>query len=473
MTRPLKILLAGVLVALCAAVWASCGEEDDPPAAAGAGEITTVRVGVLPVGDVAPLFLGVEKGFFHAEDLKIEPQFADGGAAIVPAVMSGDLDIGFSNVTSLAIAASELLPVRIIAHGAAAGTDADDAPDALMVREDSDIRTARDLEGKTVAVNALNNVSTLATNRALERSGVDYRDVEYTEVPYPEIPAAVAAGRVDAAFVVEPFVTDIKRAGGRAILHPMERTERNYTIATYFASERFIEGEPDVLERFVRAVKRSNLYAQRHPDEVRRAVPGYTKTPPETTRVMNLTRWERQLDEPSIELTARLAERYGYLDEAPAIDELVWDGARLDRGPGPAGRDPAVRHAPALLRRLPRSRALLVLRPRLSGGPRQPSIQQWEARPAVPARHRATRSRVGARGWSASRQPRRGLLDIDGSRGRRRDRALHEAGPGVPRRLGMEPSPLRFAHHMGGQKGKVDRSDVQDPVDGEDHPARD
>jgi NitT/TauT family transport system substrate-binding protein len=327
MIRLRRGLLAGVLVALCAAVWVACGEDDDVAAPA-RGEPTTVSVGVLPIGDVAPLFLGEEKGFFRDEGLKIEHQFAEGGAAIVPAVMSGDLQIGFSNATSLAIAGSEGLPVRVIAHGAAAGTNADDAPDAVMVREDSDIRTPRDLEGKTVAVNTLNNVNSLTNNNALERLGVDYRKVEYVEVPFPEMPAALEAGRVDAAYPMEPFVTAIKQSGGRVISNPMEDTERNYTIATWFASERFIEQEPDVLRRFVRAVKRSNGYAQRHPGEVRRAVLDYTEIPSETARVMNLTRWQRELDESSIELTARLAERYEFLDRAPAIDELVWNGAR-------------------------------------------------------------------------------------------------------------------------------------------------
>jgi NitT/TauT family transport system substrate-binding protein len=324
MQRPLKRLFAGVLAALCAAALAGCGDDDSPDAAT--GRATTVKVGVVPIVDVAPLFLGVEQGFFRDEDLTIQTQFAEGGAAIVPAVMSGDLQIGFSNTTSLVIARSKGLPMRIIANGAAAGTNADDAPDAVMVRGDSKIRGAGDLEGRTVAVNTLNNVATLTLNSALERAGADYRKVKVTEVPFPDMAAAIEAGRVDAAMVQEPFVTALKAAGGRVLFNPMEETERNYTFATYFANERFIEEQPDVLERFVRALGRSLDYAQQHPDEARRAVLGYTKTPADAAKAMTLARWERELDTSSIELTARLAERYGYVERAPAIDTLVWDG---------------------------------------------------------------------------------------------------------------------------------------------------
>jgi NitT/TauT family transport system substrate-binding protein len=322
MQRP-KRLFAGLLAALCAVALASCGDEDSPRAPSGGA--TTVKVGVVPVVDVAPLFLGVERGFFRAEGLKLQTQFAEGGAAIVPAVISGDLQIGFSNTTSLVIASAKGLPMRIIANGAGAGTNAQDAPDAVMVRGRSQFRSPGDLEGKTVAVNTLNNVATLTLSRALERSGADYRKVKLTEVPFPDMAAAVEAGRVDAALVQEPFVTAMKADGARVLFNPMEQTDRHYTFATYFASERFLKDQPQVVERFVRALQRSLDYAQQHPDDARRAVLDYTKTPPAAAKAMTLTRWQRELDTASIELTARLAERYGYIDQAPAIDALVWN----------------------------------------------------------------------------------------------------------------------------------------------------
>jgi NitT/TauT family transport system substrate-binding protein len=120
----------------------------------------------------------------------------------------------------------------------------------------------------------------------------------------------------------------MKAAGARVIFHPMEETKRNYTFATYFASDQFLAEEPDVVERFVRALERSLDYAQQHPDEARRAVLGYTKIPADTAKKMTITRWQRELDASSIEITARLAERYGYVERAPALDALVWEGQR-------------------------------------------------------------------------------------------------------------------------------------------------
>ena len=77
----------------------------------------TLKIGLIPIADVAPVFLGQKQGFFKEEDITLEPQFAAGGAAITPAVVSGDFDIGFSNTVSMLIAASKDLPIQIISQG--------------------------------------------------------------------------------------------------------------------------------------------------------------------------------------------------------------------------------------------------------------------------------------------------------------------------------------------------------------------
>src|SRR5919107_5514314 len=153
------------LGAACAALAAGGGGDGEEEPTVGQApeqaEAVTLKVGVIPITDVAPLYLGVKKGFFKAENLTVEPQLAEGGAAIVPSVLSGDYQFGFSNTTSLIIAASKKLPVQIVAQGVLGGTGDDDAWDAVVARKGSGIKTPKDLEGKTNAVNTLNNVGPL------------------------------------------------------------------------------------------------------------------------------------------------------------------------------------------------------------------------------------------------------------------------------------------------------------------------
>src|SRR5918992_123179 len=129
-----------VAVLACIGLLAACGGDgDDGGGGSGGGsqEPVTLTVGLIPIADVAPLYLGMNQGFFEEENLTIETQFAEGGAAIIPSVVSGDYQIGFSNTTSLIIAGTENVPVQIISQGVLGGATTEEAWDAVIVNEDS------------------------------------------------------------------------------------------------------------------------------------------------------------------------------------------------------------------------------------------------------------------------------------------------------------------------------------------------
>jgi len=67
---------------------------------------------------------------------------------------------GFSNTTSLLLANSQGLPLKVVAAGVSStGEDGKDFG-AVIVKADSPIRSAKDLAGKRVAVNTLKNINT-------------------------------------------------------------------------------------------------------------------------------------------------------------------------------------------------------------------------------------------------------------------------------------------------------------------------
>jgi NitT/TauT family transport system substrate-binding protein len=310
------------LLAACAAALAACGGGGG--GSTKAGQPATLKVGTIPIADVAPLYLGIQKGFFKEQKLTIKPELAQGGAAIVASVLSGADQIGFSNTTSLIIASSKGLPVQIIAEGVVGAKDRAHAWDALLVRKDSPITSTKQLEGKTIAVNNLNNVGPLTINTALAADGVDYKKVKYVEVDFPDMPAALASKRVDAAWMVEPFVSAVKAAGGRTLANPFEQTAANLTIAAYFTTKQFIAHNEDVVKRFRTAVDKSNEYAQQHPDEVRKIVLTYTKIPAAAAAHMSLPQWGADLHEPTIQRTAQLAQKYGFVSKPTNLNQLIW-----------------------------------------------------------------------------------------------------------------------------------------------------
>src|ERR1700735_5690825 len=78
-----------------------------------------ISVAVIPIADCAPIYLGKAKGFFAKQNLDVELSTQGGGAAIIPGVLSGQLQFGFSNVPSLLIAQIKGLKFLGIAPGVA------------------------------------------------------------------------------------------------------------------------------------------------------------------------------------------------------------------------------------------------------------------------------------------------------------------------------------------------------------------
>jgi NitT/TauT family transport system substrate-binding protein len=331
MRRYLTVLVA---VALALFALSACGGDDGGgDEAAGGGTSasagpTTVKVGVLPLGAVAPLYLGKEKGFFEEENLQVEPQIAQGGAAIVPAVASGEYEFGYSNNVSLLIASTKGLPLRIVTEGNQEAETVEGATDAIVVKENSDIRRPEDLAGKTIGVNTLQNIGDVAIKTALENRGVEVSNIKLVEVPFPEMVAAVDAGRIDAGWVVEPFVQQAKAQDMRVIVHPFFETAPRLSLGTYFTSERYANENPEVVERFERAMNRSLEYAQEHPDEVRQISTEFTEIPPAVAEKMALPYFSSEINVESLELTAEQMEKYGLTEEKPDVSKLLPDDAQ-------------------------------------------------------------------------------------------------------------------------------------------------
>jgi NitT/TauT family transport system substrate-binding protein len=311
------LALVALLVAACGGGGGGGGGSSS------SGGPTTLKVGVIPIADVAPLYVGIKQGFFKQENLTIKPQLAEGGATITAQVVSGDLQIGFSNVTSLVIASSKKLPVEIVASGVSGAKDDSGAWDAVLSKKGSPIKTLKDLEGKTVSVNNLNNVGPLTINTAMQKAGADYTKVKYVEVPFPDANGALDTGRIDAAFVVEPFVSQGQAQGANEVTHSFEATSPSYSVATYFVTKQYAAQNKDALDRFVRAMNKSLDYAQSHPDLVRQVVPTYTKIPKDVAAKMSLPQWSSTLNRSSIQQTADLAQKYGFIKDKPSLDDLI------------------------------------------------------------------------------------------------------------------------------------------------------
>jgi NitT/TauT family transport system substrate-binding protein len=311
------------LAVLLAALAVGCGDDDDGSAQGGDGGPDKVVVGVIPIGDVAPAWLGAEKGFFRKEGIDVSFRPIAGGAEVIPQVIRGDVQFAFGNPVSLAFAQQRGIGLRYVTEGVQGGSSEQDSTNGLLVHKDSDIRSADDLAGKTFAVNVLNSLGEVTINTALEKQGVDTSELEFVEVPFPDMLPALERRQFDVAWLPEPFVSQALAAGHRKLLDPMVDTYPRLTLSGYFGSTEFIEENADLVERFQRAMNRSLDYAAAHKDEARGVIAKNTEIPPPVVEKMPLPHWTSDLNEESISFLIEQAQKYDYFDQEIDVEALL------------------------------------------------------------------------------------------------------------------------------------------------------
>jgi NitT/TauT family transport system substrate-binding protein len=319
MRRPLLSLVALALLAATA----GCGSSgDDNGGQASGGGTRQVKVGVIPILDVAPIYLGKEKGFFSKRGIELTLETGQGGAAIVPGVVSGQFQFGFSNVTSLLIASTRGLPLKVVSNGVAS-TGKDKADFGGVVVKDASIRTAADLAGKRVAVNTLKNIGDSTIRASVRKAGGDPSSIKFVELAFPDMPAALQAGRVDAIWVVEPFLSTSLAQGGRLVASNYVDTAPDLTVAVYFTSRQLIDKDPDLVKRFTEAMTESLAYADAQPDDARPVLTSYTKIDPALIQKQTLPKWPPQINRASVETLADLALKDGLVTKPPDLAALL------------------------------------------------------------------------------------------------------------------------------------------------------
>jgi NitT/TauT family transport system substrate-binding protein len=325
MRRLLATTAALALATTLAACGGDSGSSDDSSSGSGEQEVRSVKVGAIPIVDVAPIYLGVEQGFFEDRNIDVEIVQTTGGAASIPGVVAGDFQYSFANITSVLLAQTQGLPLKVIASGNASTGDEDADFAGIVVPPGSSIASAKDLEGHTVAVNNLKNIGEVTVRAAIEEDGGDPDQVKFVELPFPDMPAALAGGQVEAAWLVEPFFTVAKEAGNTLVSSNLAVTAPDLTIGTYFTTQQQIAENKDLTDDFTAAIEESLQYAQDNPDEVRRILLTYTQISPEIADAITLPAFPTEINRDSVQTIAELMVKYGMAEKEADVDAVLPD----------------------------------------------------------------------------------------------------------------------------------------------------
>jgi NitT/TauT family transport system substrate-binding protein len=300
----------------------TAGSADGAAPAAGVGGLTKLTVALIPIVDVAPLYLGDSKGFFKEQGLELSVQTTQGGAQAVPCVVSGQCQFAFANIVSLLLASSKGLPVKAVAAGNFSTGKAEDFG-GIIVPAGSPIKAMKDLEGKTLSVNQVNNIGGVTVRAAMRKAGGDPDKIKFIEVPFPQMPAALGEKRIDAAWVVEPFLTVARGQGATVLDWNFADTAPTLMISAYFTTKDYAQANADVVKRFTAAINKALAYAAAHPDEARAILLTYTKIDKAVTEKLNLPVWNPQISRESVGALADLMVQDKLVTSKPDIDALL------------------------------------------------------------------------------------------------------------------------------------------------------
>jgi len=133
----------------------------------------------------------------------------------------------------------------------------------IYVMPGSPITSLADLKGKTVAINAPNNILYLLAASVLAENGMAPGSVKFvTSYPFPAMPAALEAGKIDAAVLPEPFASIAEQTYGAVPLVDLDQgATTSFPVEGYVVTKQWAEKYPHTLAAFDKALEEGQQIA--------------------------------------------------------------------------------------------------------------------------------------------------------------------------------------------------------------------
>jgi NitT/TauT family transport system substrate-binding protein len=278
----------------------------------------TVRIGVVASDVSAEPYYADAGGFYHRVGLQAQIEALPGGGAIIDAVASGSLDIGFANLTSAAAAHQRGIPVTLVAP---ATVYTSKAPITVLVKaRGSPLRTGADLRGKTIAVSTLRGELQVAASLWIDKTGGDAKSVHFVELPFAAMAPALAGRRVDAAMITEPAMT-MQKERIELLANAYDAIADEFLIGGWVAAAAFAKS--DAAQRFAAAMAETARWANAHRSQTAEILAARAKLELSVVRAMVRASYGERLTAQTIQPVLDAAAKYGSLRTPMQAAELI------------------------------------------------------------------------------------------------------------------------------------------------------
>jgi NitT/TauT family transport system substrate-binding protein len=228
----------------------------------------TIRIGSSTDDAARPIIYAADAGLFKKAGLDVEIVKLSNGAAVAAAVAGGSVEIGKGSALTPILAYAKGIPFTVTSN--LSNYTSDNPNIGLIVRRDSTIAAPKDLVGKTIGLNGLQDQNALAMYSWLEQNGIDLGSVKFIEIPSSVQLAALDQGRVDAAVVLEPnFSSALATGRVRTLAYPWNAMGKRYTQAVMFSTTAWVSAHKDAIDRVNRVLRDAGLYVGAHENDTK------------------------------------------------------------------------------------------------------------------------------------------------------------------------------------------------------------
>lgn len=290
-----------------------------------AADPTVVNVGATPGDTSAVVFFAQDLGYFKTAGLDVRIQTMSSGVLTAGAVASNALDIGAASVGTLASAYLHGISLKYIAAAAVANPQT--RTDLMLVAKDSPIQKAADLNGKTIALNGLKNLQQIEAMAWVDKHGGDSKTLKFVEMPETEMDVALAQKRVDAAMMVEPFVSAAS-ATTRTLGDALDGIGENFLILGWVATGAWLAAHPDAAAGFASAIDKAAVWANSHGKESTALLLRHLKLDPQIASSMARPTYGTRIDPALLQPVLDGTLKYGVIDKPVPAADLIWTGTK-------------------------------------------------------------------------------------------------------------------------------------------------
>ena len=229
-----------------------------------AQSLSSLRIAATPLQFYAEPYFGADAGAFAKAGYELAVTPVANGPAVTSAMVGGSVELGIIDLITAASAMAKGLSIQLLASaGIYRSTE---AWQIITVAKDSPLRTARDLEGRTIALPAVAGLALASTRGWLRKNGADPEKVRFIEFPQPTMAAALTRKTFDAAFIGEPYLAMDKNSNNemRAFGQPLDSIGKNFTVTAWFSTRAWFDQDKRRAKAVIDAIYDTARWANAH-----------------------------------------------------------------------------------------------------------------------------------------------------------------------------------------------------------------